>query len=243
MKAVFISDLHLHEDTPANNQIFLSYMQQWRGKIDALYILGDFFDYWLGDDDDNQFIRTIKQTLKDFSQQTPIYFIGGNHDFAIGTKFAQETGIILLKDCTTINLDDTPFLISHGDVFCSLDIGYQRLKKILQNPITVFILRKTPLSFRKKLKNSLEKKSNDCYNSKQAKIYNVVDNTIAKYASSAKVAGVIHGHTHNPGYYMLNVADITIPRIELPDWTGKKSGGYVVYDNGNFTFAYDLKPL
>jgi UDP-2,3-diacylglucosamine hydrolase len=136
-------------------------MKYWQNNVDALYILGDFFDYWLGDDDDNPFISTIKQSLAQFTQLKPIYFIGGNHDFAIGKKFARETKIAILNDCSTINLDNRSILISHGDVFCSLDVKYQRMKKILQNPILIYILTKTPLKFRKKIKDKLEKKSTD----------------------------------------------------------------------------------
>jgi UDP-2,3-diacylglucosamine hydrolase len=240
MKAIFISDLHLDENSLAKNNTLLQYLENWQGKVAALYILGDFFDYWLGDDDDNAFIRQIKLSFRKFSQTTPIYFIGGNHDFALGKKFAEQSGITILKDCSTIHLDDKPFLISHGDIFCSLDINYQRLKNILQNPITIFLLTKTPLSFRRKIKNRLEKKSNDCYNPKNSKIYNVVDRTIAKYIIDKNVTGVIHGHTHNPGYYSVKASGQLVPRIELPDWAGSNTGGYLMYDNGNFEFKYGV---
>ena len=106
MKLIFISDLHLAHDTPEKNQLFYALLKNWRGKVDALYILGDFFDYWLGDDDDNQFIREIKSALCEFSQITPIYFRGGNHDFAVGKQFAQETRIAFLS---TLGFSETAF--------------------------------------------------------------------------------------------------------------------------------------
>lgn len=240
MKIVFISDLHLSEYTFSNNQLFLSYMKDWQKNIDALYILGDFFDYWLGDDDNNVFIKEIKQSLKQFTQQKPIYFIGGNHDFAIGNRFAKETGITLLPDCSVINLDNKLVLISHGDIFCSLDVKYQRMKKILQNPITIFLLTKTPLSFRRKIKDKLKKKSGENYNLHNSQIYNVVDATIVKYALQNHTDTVIHGHTHNPGKYFATTDKVSIPRIELPDWVSKKVGGYLLYDSGKFSFKYEI---
>ena len=123
MKLAFISDLHLSEHTPKNNQIIYAQMTKWQTELDALYILGDFFDFWCGDDDDNQFIRDIKLSLQTFSRLKPIYFIWGNHDFGIGKRFAKETGITLIKDCTMLRVGKNNILLCHGDVFCTLDIS------------------------------------------------------------------------------------------------------------------------
>jgi len=233
MKIAFISDLHLSPQTSEANQVFYNLMQKWKNELDALYILGDFFDYWLGDDDDNDFINQIKVTLKHFSLKAPIYFIGGNHDFGIGKKFAKETGISILKDCTLLNVNNYRILLSHGDVFCSLDIGYQRMKKILQNPITMFILRKIPLSWRYKLKDMLKNKSSSTsYNPYNQHIYQVVDNTVAQFAKKYKADVVIHGHTHKPNYYHVKLDDnIVITRIKIPDWVNRKPGGYVILED------------
>lgn len=238
MKLIFISDLHLSPNTQGNNQLFLSLMQQWVNNIDGLYILGDFFDYWLGDDDDNQFISEIKACFKGFTKYTPIYFIGGNHDFALGNKFANETGIKILQDCYVLEADNRRILLSHGDRFCTLDISYQRMKKILQNPLIVYLLKKIPLAWRYKLKNKLEKESNTSYNQGYSYKYKVVDNTIAKHIAKYRADTVIHGHTHDPGYYTVQIAnDILIPRIEIPDWANSNSGGFVVMNNGKITIC------
>jgi UDP-2,3-diacylglucosamine hydrolase len=123
--------------------------------------------------------------------------------------------------------------LSHGDVFCSLDIGYQRMKKILQNPITMFILRKIPLSWRYKLKDMLKNKSSSTsYNPYNQHIYQVVDNTVAQFAKKYKADVVIHGHTHKPNYYQVKLDDnIVITRIEIPDWVNRKPGGYVILED------------
>ncbi|MBP9743318.1 MAG: UDP-2,3-diacylglucosamine diphosphatase, partial [Burkholderiales bacterium] len=139
MRLAFISDLHLCPQSESRNQTFSNLMSQWKKELDGLYILGDFFDFWCGDDDDNDFIRKIKHIFHDFTQAVPIYFIRGNHDFALGTEFAKATGITLIKDMSILKLPNTTVLLSHGDAFCSLDLAYQRTKLILQNPVTLFI--------------------------------------------------------------------------------------------------------
>lgn len=229
MKLVFISDLHLAPETKEHNQIFFELLEQWQGKIDSLYILGDFFDYWIGDDDDNQFIRDIKSQLRKFSIKTPIYFKGGNHDFAIGRRFAGETGIKLIPDMHTIKNGTDTILLSHGDTFCTLDVGYQKMKRILQNPITIFVCKLFPLSIRYKIKEKLENKSKQQTNTKPEAVYHVVEDSIIEYAAKAKANIVIHGHTHKPGSYSINTSNGTIiRRYEIPDWQDHLPGGYII---------------
>ncbi len=235
---IFISDLHLSEDTPDRNQLFISYLKKWRGNIDALYILGDFFDYWLGNDDKTPFTEMMINCLRDFTQYTPIYFIGGNHDFAIDDKFASDTNIKLLPDCSIINIDNNKILISHGDVFCTLDVNYQQMKKILQNKLVIYLLKKLPLSFRRKLKDKLKKEAHGSYSESRPDIYNVVDDTIYKYAKKANANFVVHGHTHRPGYYLVVSDKNVMPRIEIPDWTKKPYGGFVTYNNNEFNILH-----
>ena len=232
MKLVFISDLHLSPNTFENNQLFFSLLNKWENSIDALYILGDFFDYWVGDDDDNAFIAEIKAGFSKFTKNTPIYFLGGNHDFAVGKQFAKDTGIQLIKDCTVIKHQDKKILLSHGDIFCSLDIGYQRMKKVLQNPILVYILRKIPLKWRYAIKNKLEKESNSTYNQIKPEKYKIVDSTITKYMLKYSANIVIHGHTHDPGHYKVNLSNgYYADRFEIPDWVGSPAGGYVLFND------------
>lgn len=239
MKLVFISDLHLSNESTDNNQRFYDLLNQWKGTIDALYILGDFFDYWLGDDDSSPFIEEIKQKLKQFTQLTPTYFIHGNHDFGLADVFAKQTGISYISDCSVINLSQMQILLSHGDVFCTLDIGYQRMKKILRNPFIMWVLRKTPLSWRYKLKSYLENKSSKGFDSKPKHTYHVVDATIAQIAKAKGANIVIHGHTHRPGHYQIKdkLRNITINRYEIPDWQDHSGGGYVILDGDTISIC------
>lgn len=235
MKTVFISDLHLSEHSKKSNAKFIQLLTKWQDEIDALYILGDFFDAWLGDDDKNEFIDEIKHELKQFSAKKPIFFIIGNHDFALGKRFARETGVTLLKDCSIITIDNQNILLSHGDIFCTLDIAYQKMRKILQNKFTLFLLRNSPLSWRRKLKQTLESKSASSFNAKPAHTYLVVDETVAAMAIKAQANVVIHGHTHVPGRYAIHANGKDILRIEIPDWTDREPGGYVLLENGEIS--------
>ena len=232
MKLIFISDLHLSPETLTHNQIFYGLLKSWQGKIDGLYILGDFFDSWVGDDDDNAFIREMKAQLRLFSQDTPTFFRSGNHDFAIGKSFARQTGIKLLPDMHRLQIAGKTILLSHGDTFCTLDLAYQRMKKILQNRITIFILCRLPLKLRYKIKELLEHKSGVSSNTKPQHIYQVVDQSVINYAAAAGASIVIHGHTHRPGCYPLKLDNgNTIQRFEIPDWQDHTPGGYILLED------------
>lgn len=230
MKLVFISDLHLSPDTPDNNQLMFSLLESWQHNLDGLYILGDFFDYYLGDDDNNKFILSIKQAFYKFTRHVPIYFIHGNHDFVLGRRFVRESGVQIIRDLTTIKAARQTILLSHGDVFCSLDIAYQRMKKILRNPVVQFTLLQTPLSWRYKLKDFLENKSATSFNTQPNEIYQVVDKTIVEIAQQKQANIVIHGHTHHPGRYFIQADNYTLERYEIPDWTDMKRGGYIMLE-------------
>jgi UDP-2,3-diacylglucosamine hydrolase len=234
VRIIFISDLHLSPETKTENDLFVSLMKVWVLKYDAIYILGDFFDYWVGDDDNNDFTSLIKTVLLEFTQYKPIYFIVGNHDFALGRKFAEQTGVQIIKDLTRLTLGKYNVLLSHGDVFCTLDKPYQRMKLVLQNKYVVFLLSKLPLKIRYMIKNKLEKSSQDSYNKATPDKYNVVDNSIIKYCLKYNCNIVIHGHTHNPGLYEMVYNNLIIKRYEIPNWHGKKIGGYVEFIDNDF---------
>ena len=234
----FFSDLHLSPDTPFNNQLLFNLLVSWQHSLDGLYILGDFFDYYLGDDDNNEFTLSIKKAFSEFTQHAPIYFIGGNHDFGLGHIFVRETGVKIIRDLTTIKIANNVIMLSHGDAFCTLDIKYQRMKKVLQNPILMYILRKTPLSWRYKLREALESKSANVFNTMPQETYHVVDSTIIKLAKQKQANIVIHGHTHNPGHYLIKADDITIERYEIPDWADRSGGGYIILEDKNISIHY-----
>ncbi len=237
MNIVFISDLHLSSNTIDANKKFLQLLDDWVIKYDAIYILGDFFDYWVGDDDTNDFIETIKLALYKFTRQKQIYFITGNHDFALGQLFAKQTGINIIKDLSVLEVFNYKILLSHGDVFCTLDKPYQRMKIILQNRLVLFLLKKLPLKFRYQIKNKLKQTNKKNYNRFNKENYSVVNSSVIEYALAKNCNLVINGHTHNPGIYLLEKDDIKIQRYELPDWQDRRCGGYLELYNSAFNLV------
>ena len=150
-QTIFISDLHLSADVPQLNALFFQSLQDWRGKIDALYILGDFFDVWVGDDDDGPFIQSIKAALADFAQATPVFVQHGNRDFLLGEKFAAESGIRLLPEQFVAELYGKPYLLVHGDELCSDDVAYQQFRAQSRNPMWQAAVLMKPLAERRML--------------------------------------------------------------------------------------------
>lgn len=130
MTTLFIADLHLSAERPDITACFLRFMAEETHHIDALYVLGDLFEMWIGDDEDSPFLQQVKQAFKTLTDTgTPCYFIHGNRDFLIGKRFSRETGIILLPEHTVVDLYGTPTLILHGDTLCISDPAYQRYRK------------------------------------------------------------------------------------------------------------------
>ena len=238
-KIVFISDIHLSPNTVNRNQVFANLMSFWENSIDELYILGDFFDYWCGDEDSNEFILQIKNILKCFTQKKNIYMMRGNHDFMIGKLFAKETGVKLINDCHILELNNNKILLTHGDKFCTLDKNHQRLRfYFYNNNILKFFLNKLSLKTKYRIKELLIKESKNNYNSKPKDIYMLVNKDIAKFALKRNCNMIINGHTHTPGTYDLNYKNASLTRIEIADWVDRKPGGHILFENDKFTLVY-----
>ena len=139
---LLISDLHLEEERPDITRAFLDLLHGRARGAQALYILGDFFEAWIGDDGMTPFQRSICAALRELSDSgTPIFIMHGNRDFLIGKAFCKAAGATLLKDPSVVQLFGEPVLLMHGDSLCTRDVGYMKLRRILRNPIVLFILR------------------------------------------------------------------------------------------------------
>jgi UDP-2,3-diacylglucosamine hydrolase len=210
---LFISDLHLSPDHPRLIRGFLALLTEYQNKNTQLYILGDWFNAWIGDDYTAPWLDEIVSALQVFAAAgNQVYFQVGNRDFALGLKFLNQFDGILLPDVYTLEIDHKKFRLEHGDALCTDDIGYQRFRKIIRNPILLGFLKRTPLSFRQKLANGFRKKSSE---TKQMKSYDIMDvNTQAVESVITPVDYLIHGHTHRPDiHHVLNKQ-----RIVLGDW-------------------------
>ncbi|WP_334108792.1 UDP-2,3-diacylglucosamine diphosphatase [Methylobacillus sp.] len=217
--SLFISDLHLCDSRPAITGQFLRFLQQQAAQAEALYILGDFFEYWAGDDDLSHH-QPILQALRALSAQgIRIYFMHGNRDFLAGEAFAAAAGLTILPDPTLLTLYGKQVLLSHGDALCTDDIAYQAFRQQVRAPIWQQAFLQQPLSVRKAQIEALRQRSEQEKSGKQESIMDVnaeaVTNLLRQYDYPELL---IHGHTHRPALHPLEVDGHRIDRWVLGDW-------------------------
>jgi UDP-2,3-diacylglucosamine hydrolase len=227
-RTLFISDLHLQENQPHITQPFLQLLANCDDTVDALYILGDLFETWIGDDDDTPFPRSIIQALKAVTVRgIPIYFMRGNRDFLIDKNFARATGCSLLGDKEKIILYGRPVLLMHGDTLCTLDVKYLAWRKKTHHTALRGIFLHLPLIMRRSIADYLRGKSKQHTQSLQSnmpEIMNVTDAEVVRVLEQSMVRDLIHGHTHRPGihnFLLTNGEQAT--RIVLGAWHEQES--------------------
>ncbi|OTG65177.1 UDP-2,3-diacylglucosamine diphosphatase [Acinetobacter silvestris] len=235
MTYLFIADLHLSPEHPRLVRGFLDLLNQYKNRNTQLYILGDWFNAWIGDDYTAPWLEAVIDALKQFHQAgNQVYFQVGNRDFALGQKFLDQFNAILLPDVYTLKIGNKTFQLEHGDALCTDDISYQRFKKIIRNPVILRILKSTPLSFRQKLANGFRKKSRE---SQQHKTYEIMDvNAEAVNQALNNIDILIHGHTHRPEIHTVNGK----LRIVLGDWRERTSEAMIleVDENGEWQLIH-----
>jgi UDP-2,3-diacylglucosamine hydrolase len=218
LATLFISDLHLDSKTPHITDLFLTFLKTQTHNVDALYILGDLFEVWIGDDDRNLFAQKISQALHTFSQHIPIYFMHGNRDFLLGEQFAQVCGMQLLSDPTKIDLYGVPTLLLHGDSLCIDDVAYQQIRKKTRDPIFQQKILNKPLWLRKMMAKYYRAKSRRHNQQTQYKLMDVNQSEIEKLVNEYQVQLLIHGHTHKPTLHYFQLEGRWIEHIVLSDW-------------------------
>ncbi len=218
-KTLFIADLHLIDERDDISQLFVQFLQHDAIDCDALYILGDLFEVWVGDDNKTPFNQHIAKHIKVLSDTgVPIYFIHGNRDFSIGKKFAKQSGMILLPESHVIDLYGTQTLIMHGDSLCTLDIAYQKFRKKSRNKWWLTMMLCLPLSYRKKIARQARERSQLSNQGKTADIMDVTQSEVELQMSRYKVQLMIHGHTHRPNRHLFSLNGQQAERIVLGDW-------------------------
>ncbi|MCO5787743.1 UDP-2,3-diacylglucosamine diphosphatase [Pseudomonas sp. G11-1] len=219
MRYLFISDLHLEAQRPDITRAFLHCLDTRARNADALYILGDFFEVWLGDDNPDPLADQISAALLALSRQgTAIYLMHGNRDFLIGKSFCRRSGCTLLKDPTLIEINDERVLLMHGDSLCIDDLGYMRMRRWLRNPLSLFILHHLPLKTRHRIGRKLRNESRERTRYKAADITDVNEGEVLRVMHSQRVTTLIHGHTHRPAVHPLEIEGKPAQRIVLGDW-------------------------
>lgn len=219
-KTLFIADLHLSESRPDITQCFIKFLQQLDpNQVDALYILGDLFEVWIGDDDISDFTDQIAQAIHNSAQSgITIAFIHGNRDFLIREKFAHRAGMTLLPEQEVIDLYGEKAVILHGDELCTRDVNYQKFRKKARSwwwPRLVLML---PLTTRRKIAENGRKKSKESQRQLSQDIMDVTESEVARCLQKHQVQLMIHGHTHRPAIHDLTVNQHAAQRIVLGDW-------------------------
>lgn len=219
MTTLFISDLHLDPARPDVAQAFFRFMEDEAPQAEALYILGDFFEAWIGDDLQHPFVDSVKQSLRTLTdKKTPVYLMHGNRDFLIGDQFCKETGCELLEDPTLIELYGQKVLLMHGDTLCTQDIDYLAFRNMVRNPAWQKDFLSKSLQERLAIAESIRAASKEKTSELQYEIMDVTQSEVEKVMTQQNVQLMIHGHTHRPAIHQLDVNGKTAERVVLGDW-------------------------
>lgn len=227
-RTLFIADLHLAEERPQASGRFFHFLDTLAAGSDALYILGDLFEYWAGDDDlDAPVAREAAKRIQALAASgTPVYFMHGNRDFLLAQRYARSCGMTLLEDPVVLDLYGTRTLLTHGDTLCTDDRNYQRYRGLVRNPLVRAILLALPLRLRHALARSARSGSERAKTGKPPAIMDVNPDAVAHTFRQSGALRMIHGHTHRPARHATAIDGQNRERWVLPDWYGK--GGYLV---------------
>jgi UDP-2,3-diacylglucosamine hydrolase len=219
VKTLFISDLHLDPSNPAIARQFLEFLGGEARSADSLYILGDLFEVWLGDDDPEPAHREVVRALRALTDDgVPCFLMHGNRDFLLGERFCRETGSTLLADGSIVTVQGEPVLLMHGDVLCTDDASYQRLRRIVRNPLVQWTARHLSLERRRALARRLREGSRMHVGATPAEIMDVNPVAVREAFRDSGVRTMIHGHTHRPAVHEIEVDGRPSRRIVLGDW-------------------------
>lgn len=222
---LFISDLHLSPEQPALLACFLGFLGERAPAAAELYILGDLFDAWIGDDDQTpETLQVIASLRKLTDGGTRCSLLHGNRDFLIGRRFARASGCRLLRDPSLVRMANASVLLMHGDLLCTDDMAYQRFRRKVRNPVVkqLFLLR--PLRRRRQIAADYRRLSREALAAKQAKVMDVNPQTVASYLQRYRADRLIHGHTHRPADHRLLIDQRQCHRQVLADWRVLDSG-------------------
>ena len=239
MRTLFISDLHLDGSRPDITDQFLNFLQAEARDAQALYILGDLFEAWIGDDDPDPDKRRVVQALRSLTASgVACHVMHGNRDFLLGKRFCAETGARLLADSTVVDLYGRRVLLLHGDTLCIDDPAYQRLRRIVRNPMVQFIMRNLSLRQRQRLAQKMRAGSKahiDAMDRAAPYIMDVNAQAVAQALQEHHVDCMIHGHTHRPAIHEVALPGGKATRIVLGDWYDQ--GSVLRWDGSGYELA------
>jgi UDP-2,3-diacylglucosamine hydrolase len=218
-RTLFISDLHLCSSRPAINELFFRFLRDEAAHAEALYILGDFFEYWIGDDDIEGLNRKVVDALATLSKSgVRLYFMHGNRDFLIGERFASEAGLKLLADPTEVDLYGRRVLLSHGDALCTGDADYVRFRAMVRSTEWQRAFLAKPLAERRKEVEEYRRRSELAKSTKPMDIMDVAPSAVDDLLRAHGYPTLIHGHTHRPATHRHDVDEHVCERWVMSDW-------------------------
>jgi len=227
VSALFISDLHLTEERPAANEQFIEFLEGPARSARALYILGDLFEYWIGDDDlDDPFNAVMAGLLARLTAGgVALYLMHGNRDFLVGERFCAASGAQLLADPSVHDIEGVRTLLAHGDTLCTDDVDYQNWRRTARSREWQQQFLAKPRAERRAMVRGLRDKSKAVIQEKPADIMDVNADAVTQALHEHAATRLVHGHTHRPGRHALTLDGRPVERWVLPDWYG--AGGYL----------------
>ncbi|HFD13366.1 MAG TPA: UDP-2,3-diacylglucosamine diphosphatase [Crenotrichaceae bacterium] len=218
-RILFISDLHLSSSRPEITALFLSFLKNRAREAAALYILGDLFDFWVGDDDPTPPRHHVSSGIKQLVETgTDVFIMQGNRDFLLSENFANECGGKIINDCQVIDCGGIPTLLMHGDLLCTDDLPYQTFRELSRTRQWQENALGKPLWLRLGLVRWYRMKSYFHKRKQAIEIMDVADKTVWQYCRQYNVSRLIHGHTHRPGYHNMGNSEQILQRYVLGDW-------------------------
>ncbi len=236
MAVLFASDLHLDPAHPAPVEAFLHFLAGPAREAEALYLLGDLFEAWIGDDDDDPMHGRVAEGLAALATAgIPVWFQHGNRDFLLGPDFATRCGMALLDEAEVRPIGGVPTLLMHGDQLCTRDLGYQAFRRQARDPDWQRQLLAQPLAARRALAAAARGESRAHTAAAATEIMDVEPETVRAALHVHGVRRLIHGHTHRPAIHRLAYGDADAERIVLPDWHAR--AGWAVADGDAITLV------
>ena len=236
MTTLFISDLHLDEARADSTRRFLELLRGEARAADALYILGDLFEYWLGDDDDAELPRIAAEGLRGLAESgVPVRFVHGNRDFLLGPDYAARSGMALLPECSVLDLYGQPTLLLHGDTLCTDDHVYQAFRRQSRDPRWQAAVLAKSITERRAMARAARTESARHMAGLEADIMDVNAAAVGEAFRAHGVRRMIHGHTHRPAVHAVDVDGRSCERVVLPDWYGP--GGVLRVDASGVTLG------
>lgn len=240
MTTLLLSDLHLPAQPSRLREAFVEFLEGPARKAQKVFILGDLFEYWIGDDVGLQiYAKEISRIAALSASGVEVYFMAGNRDFLVGKVFAEISGARILPDPSLVTLEGMTTLLSHGDIFCSDDVGYQKWRRISRNSFIQRLFLLLPRALRERIAGDLRNQSAGNKAGKSVEIMDVTEATIADAFRTHQVERIIHGHTHRPADHR----DASgCERIVLADWTPSRMEYLEISASGLQRIALPLKP-